>query len=368
MHSHPFVVIFHEFTHVGGGQTFVSNLYRALKPIWGKVEVVTGSKALKKWQFKNKKQTAVLLANIYTPKLFWQLIWWVIRGKKLVIMIHGIWYREWQSRLGRSNWLGWETWRLCISQGILFLLADELVVCSKYSLFLVETSFPFGRVLSKKITIIPGLIEATTSTPPLQSDEVETKLVLKPRNQTFLAVGRLERRKGFDFLIEAFGKVAKKQTQVRLTLVLDLGPTSQIELLPGLIETIQVAGCENRVELIINPSKSVLGKLFGESDAFVMSSIELETFGFVTLEALQLGLPVVGFATSATPEVVGDDIADAFLTKTISASALAQKMTQWLQLSEVQKQEWRVLSMLRSRVFDSQIQAAQWTRLFEKYA
>ena len=67
-------------------------------------------------------------------------------------------------------------------------------------------------------------------------------------------------------------------------------------------------------------------------------------------------------------QLVGDDIADAFLTKTISASALAQKMTQWLQLSEVQKQEWRVLSMLRSRVFDSQIQAAQWTRLFEKYA
>jgi len=99
---------------------------------------------------------------------------------------------------------------------------------------------------------------------------------------TVLAVGRLQRQKGFDFLIDAFARL--RTSSARLVLVGD-GPDRA-----ALEEQVRWLGLGDRVTFAGYASNPA--EWMAKADLFVLSS-RWEGFGHVIVEAMAAGAPVV---------------------------------------------------------------------------
>jgi glycosyltransferase involved in cell wall biosynthesis len=118
-----------------------------------------------------------------------------------------------------------------------------------------------------------------------------------PGRLRLLAVGRLERQKGFDVLIDAVARA----TAAGVDLELDIcGAGSQRAALQTSLERSGIAG---RVQLL--GQRDDVRELMLHVDALVHPA-RWEGFGLVLLEAMRAGLPVIASAVGAIPEVVAD--------------------------------------------------------------
>ncbi len=110
-------------------------------------------------------------------------------------------------------------------------------------------------------------------------------------------VGQLDERKGIRYLLEAWGIVSRKFSSAKL-LMAGAGPMkTQIEefrRLRDLQSSIILAGFRKDVpDILLQSSMLVLPSLW-------------EGFGYVLVEAMAAGLPVVATRTSSIPEIVVD--------------------------------------------------------------
>lgn len=133
-----------------------------------------------------------------------------------------------------------------------------------------------------------------------------------PRN--LVAVGRLVPQKGFDMLVEAFGRVAKSRPDWSLT-ILGEGPDR-----PALERQVRAAGLLGRVHLPGNVAEPM--RILPHADAFVLSS-RYEGFGMALVEAMAAGLPVVSFACPSGPPAIIRDGIDGRLVSPGEIPALA---------------------------------------------
>jgi glycosyltransferase involved in cell wall biosynthesis len=140
------------------------------------------------------------------------------------------------------------------------------------------------------ICVIPHGIDTQKFYPVKTENEKDLKL---------LYVGNLDKRKGLYYLIEAIRLVANYHDNVKLFLV---GKGSQKEELISHINRLQL---EEYIQLCGFLDDDSLLKLYQSSDIFVFPSLK-EGFGFVLLEAMACGVPVISTNVSAIPEVVGD--------------------------------------------------------------
>jgi glycosyltransferase involved in cell wall biosynthesis len=117
--------------------------------------------------------------------------------------------------------------------------------------------------------------------------------------EQLVAVGRLEKQKGFDIAIAAMRLIVDEAPGVRLAIA---GAGSLRDELDAQIERLGLGG-----------SVTLLGRygdvdgLLRDSDAFVHTA-RWEGFGLVLLEAMRAGLPVVATRVGAIPEVVQDGV------------------------------------------------------------
>jgi phosphatidylinositol alpha-mannosyltransferase len=112
------------------------------------------------------------------------------------------------------------------------------------------------------------------------------KTVAKGDLKTILYIGRLENRKGVKYLLEAFARLQKKQSDTRL-LIVGAGPDR--EKLEHEVETL---GCEN-VEFLGYVDDKTKIRLLHEADLFCSPALFGESFGVVLLEAMAAGLVTV---------------------------------------------------------------------------
>jgi phosphatidylinositol alpha-mannosyltransferase len=122
---------------------------------------------------------------------------------------------------------------------------------------------------------------------------------------TILFVGRLDKRKGFQTLFEAFIKLKPDYPNLRLQVV---GPfaVGEGEIYQKIAQSRHVTG----LELVGYVSPEKLPELYHQADIFCAPSIGFESFGIVLLEAMAAGLPVVasnivGYRTLLTHEQEG---------------------------------------------------------------
>lgn len=106
------------------------------------------------------------------------------------------------------------------------------------------------------------------------------------RKKTLLFVGRLERRKGASYLVDAFAELVKKDSNIELVIVGDG------RLRSGLEARVKKLGIPN-VKFLGFVSEAKKKQLMQKADLFCSPALFGESFGIVLLEAMAAGCVVV---------------------------------------------------------------------------
>jgi phosphatidylinositol alpha-1,6-mannosyltransferase len=149
------------------------------------------------------------------------------------------------------------------------------------------------------------------------------------RELILLSVGRLQRRKGHDLVLDALAKLDPAVAPLKYVIVGDGAERNALEA------RIAAAGLRSRVRLVGGVSDEDLPAYFAACDIFLMPNrvdgVDLEGFGIVFLEAAASGKPVIGGMTGGVPEAVergvtgllvrGDDADELAAAITVLASS-----------------------------------------------
>jgi glycosyltransferase involved in cell wall biosynthesis len=148
--------------------------------------------------------------------------------------------------------------------------------------------FLTDTVGARAVTVRYGL------TPPEEPPARES-----PAGTSFLAVGRLEKQKGFDVAVEAMPLVIEHVPGAHLAIA---GEGSER---PELAAAIERLGVGDSVQLL--GQREDIAELMRDADVFVHTA-RWEGFGLVLLEAMRAALPIVATRAGAIPEVVDDGV------------------------------------------------------------
>jgi phosphatidyl-myo-inositol dimannoside synthase len=122
-----------------------------------------------------------------------------------------------------------------------------------------------------------------------------------------LTIGRLQRRKGHDFAIEAIARLRTSHPHVRYLIV---GKGDEERRLRELIATHDIG---EHVRIIGEVSEAELPRYYASADIFLHPNRidedgDVEGFGIVFLEAAAAGLPTIGGASGGVPEAVEQNV------------------------------------------------------------
>lgn len=174
--------------------------------------------------------------------------------------------------------------------------ADFLISISDYT---KQEAVKANGVMPERVYLLPNALEE-------QSQAATTALSspVLPVGTRLLTVCRLddtEKYKGVDTIIDAMPAVIAHVPDAQFLIV---GSGKDSERLRSLAEKL---GVSHRVHFLGAVSDSMLRFCYQSCDVFVMPSAK-EGFGFVFLEAMQYGKPVVAADRGGSPEVVQDGV------------------------------------------------------------
>ncbi len=148
-------------------------------------------------------------------------------------------------------------------------------------------------------------------------DAVPWEVADQGSSRTVLSVGRLERQKGFDILLRAFAQVAPHFANWDLVI---LGEGSQRDVLGKLARLLAI---DDRLSM---PGiTSDIDRVMAESNLFVLPS-RYEGFPNALLEAMSLGMAVIGSTASGISQIIRHDL-DGLLVPVDDVVALASAMS-----------------------------------------
>ena len=183
------------------------------------------------------------------------------------------------------------------------LLGDLIrkIVCNYSNGVIVSSSLFLNLALSKigqknksKFTIIPPAVDINEFTPENYSKSIKEEYDLQ-ESLIVLTVGRLERVKGYDVLLESIPPIVEKHPNVKFLIV---GTGSLEEKLSELVKKLNIS--ENVIFTGPVP-REVLPKIYSACDIFVLPT-RGEGFGMVYLEAWSSGKPII--TTPHAPVIV----------------------------------------------------------------
>lgn len=158
---------------------------------------------------------------------------------------------------------------------------------------------------------------------PVPVAEAPRPLPAQPR---ILFVGRVRANKGYEFFIEALGRLGPG---VQGTMVGDFDNQTRARVMA----TARAAGCADRIELKPWATREQITEAFAAASVFVFPSIWPETLGIVGLEALATGVPVVASDVGGVREWLSDG-ENGYLVPRKDAAALAERIQRLLDSSE----------------------------------
>ncbi|HEX6538236.1 MAG TPA: glycosyltransferase family 4 protein [Candidatus Dormibacteraeota bacterium] len=166
---------------------------------------------------------------------------------------------------------------------------------------LVAVSIPardfVSRYFDGDYRIVPNGIDCARFNPSLPPvDDARTA-----GWRTVLFVGRLETRKGFPTLLEAYGLLRRERSGVRLVVVGD-GPMRW-----GYERQCEALGIPD-VTFHGHVSADMIPRFYASADVFCSPATGGESFGIVLLEAMASGVPVVASAIPGFSQVVSDGV------------------------------------------------------------
>lgn len=165
--------------------------------------------------------------------------------------------------------------------------------------YLEEQALERTSLQRDQIVRIPQVID----TAPLLRSVItknDARAMMDLPQDTFLVgtIGRIDRAKGQEFLLHAVADLRRSGRRVEAVLI---GENSRENYLGELTALAQQLGISGAVHVREHTSK--IEAAFRSLDVFAMTSIS-EPIGMVTLEAMALGVPVIGTNSGGTPELL----------------------------------------------------------------
>lgn len=193
---------------------------------------------------------------------------------------------------------------------------DRTIVLSDYARAQVVARF---GVDDARIVRIPGGTDLDRFAPTQVRAAYRSEFDVPPTAFVIAAAGRLVKRKGFGRLIAALPTILAQLPEAFLLLAGDGAERRALEELVGTLDLGQHVRFLGHLD-------GTLPDLYRCADVVVVPSVELETFGLVTVEALAAGTPVIGTPTGATPEILRE-LDPILIARAPSSEALAERIT-----------------------------------------
>jgi phosphatidylinositol alpha-1,6-mannosyltransferase len=142
---------------------------------------------------------------------------------------------------------------------------------------------------------------------------LDLRQALAPNGETVcLTVGRLQRRKGHDLVLDALARFGRDARRIRYVIVGDGEERQRLE------QKVREHGLGGVVRFEGRIAASELPKYYSAADLFVhpnrVDGTDFEGFGMVFLEAAASGLPVIGGRSGGVPEAVLDGVTGALVS------------------------------------------------------
>ena len=158
----------------------------------------------------------------------------------------------------------------------------------------------------EKVYVIPNMINLSKFKLGTQREEAREILNLPLNSKIILSVGRLVKRKGYEFSLKAVKELSRDFKNL-LYIIVGRGPEEK-----ALRDLAIQLGIANRVKLVGEVPDSTLPLYYMAADIFLMTPVVVghtfEGFGLVLLEAAAAKLPVVCFQSGGVSEAVMDGV------------------------------------------------------------
>ena len=215
-----------------------------------------------------------------------------LRRTPMVVSFHGPWALESLATGRRGSWPLSTTARFAI-EAFVYRRARRCIALSDAFAEILRTQY---GVRPELIRVIPGGIDVHSFSRLPGPAEARRRLGLPEAGYTMVTVRRLVPRMGVDIAIEALSRL---EGDFALAIA-GSGPER-----PRLEELARARGVEGRTHFLGRVADDQLPLVYAAGDVCVVPSRELEGFGFVALEALASGRPVIAAGTGGLREVMG---------------------------------------------------------------
>lgn len=175
-----------------------------------------------------------------------------------------------------------------------------------------------------------------------------------PATAVVVAAGRITRQKGFDRLVDAWARVARRHPDWRV----DIFGRGDPEKLQARIDRKGLTGAVRLRGFTDEPYQR-----FAESAIYVLSS-RSEGFPMVLLEAMGCGLPLVAFDCRTGPADIVEDGVNGLLVPDGDVKALAAALERLIGDPELRR-SMGAAGIEAARRYAPERVAARWERLFE---
>lgn len=183
---------------------------------------------------------------------------------------------------------------------------------------------------------------------------IQTNIVSNCTNKKAIAVGRLHKQKGFDYLIDAWKYVYQYYPDWILEIYGEGGLRNSLQAQidkNGLREVVFLKGKTNEIT-----SKYI------DSSIFVLSSRD-EAFGLVITEAEACGLPIVTFDCPSAPAELVEGGQNGYVVKMGDVKAMANRIIALIENEDLRKSMGKE-SIRLSRKFEIESISLQWKDLY----
>ena len=188
--------------------------------------------------------------------------------------------------------------RNILIENILSRFTDRIIFVSKaVQISMIKNE----RIREDKTCVIYN--GATISSPVNNIETIRRgreQLGIDKQDRVIIIVASLTPNKGHSVLLDAFAQVVKKYPHMKLLIVGD-GPLME-ELLAV------TAHLDLSSKVIFTGRRRDVASLLQLADIFVLSSITREGLGIALIEAMAMGLPVIGTKVGGIPEVIEHNV------------------------------------------------------------
>ncbi len=224
-------------------------------------------------------------------------------GTPIVNMFHTL--GEMKNRVARSDAEREGEYRINGEKQVI-RRADRIVVATLAEL--TQLRFLYKADPAKMVIIPPGV--DVSHFYPIPSDEAKVYVGLKPDDRMVLFVGRIERLKGVDTLIEAMCclQLNEKDRPVHLAIIGGNPSASREEMtveMARLQKMCDDLGLDQSVVFLGKRDQDKLPYYYSAAEVLVMPS-HYESFGMVALEAMACGTPVIASEVGGLAYLVRD--------------------------------------------------------------